>query len=574
MAMVRPEAVVELGADEVELEVGDVDDVDEVEEVDEMAAGVGAPPEQAVSASAVAATAAAVVRRRIPLCSLSWSTKPAWRDRRRHRKEGPVCNDVRVSDRLSSLDASLLYLEEPTTVMHVGNVMVFDEPGGRGSSDPPFDYEELVALISSRIAHLPRYRQKIREIPGRLANPVWVDDESFDITYHVRQAALPKPGTDEQLEEFVARIQQRPLDRSHPLWEVYLVEGLEHDRFAVVTKTHHALVDGAVALDIAQLVVRDRPGFDEDVVDTWRPRHEPSDLQLVAGAVTDAVFMPGQVIDSVRENVDEAREIAGRVVQGLGSLVSTVVRGAARPAPTSPLNVEIGAARRFVMVGTDLDDYRKVRSRLARGAYADDVTINDVILATVAGAFRAWLLTRGEPVHPSSVVRSMVPVSVESESGSPAVAHRLTACFVDLPVGEPGASMRLHQIAFSMRQQMEGGQAMSAQRLVGLAGFAPPTLHSLGARLGSAMSRRLFNVIITNVPGPQTTLYAGDAPMLSTYPVIPLAKGQALAIGLTSYDGGVYFGLNADRNAMPDLEVLGQCIVDALAELTEGREGA
>jgi diacylglycerol O-acyltransferase len=284
--------------------------------------------------------------------------------------------------------------------------------------------------------------------------------------------------------------------------------------------------------------------------------------------------MPGQVIDSVRENLDEAREIAGRVVQGLGSLVSTVVRGAARPAPTSPLNVEIGAGRRFVMVGTDLDDYRKVRSRLARGAYADDVTINDVILATVAGAFRAWLLTRGEPVHPSSVIRSMVPVSVESESGSPAAAHRLTACFVDLPVGEPGASMRLHQIAFSMRQQMEGGQAMSAQRLVGLAGFAPPTLHSLGARLGSAMSRRLFNVIITNVPGPQTTLYAADAPMLSTYPVIPLAKGQALAIGLTSYDGGVYFGLNADRNAMPDLEVLGQCIVDALAELTEGREGA
>ena len=482
---------------------------------------------------------------------------------------------MRVSDRLSSLDASLLYLEEPTTVMHVGNVMVFDEPGGSGGSDGPFDYAELVALISARIAHLPRYRQKVREVPGRLANPVWVDDESFDITYHVRQAALPRPGTDEQLEEFVARIQQRPLDRSHPLWEVYLVEGLEHDRFAVVTKTHHALVDGAVALDIAQLVVRDRPGFDEDVVDTWRPRHEPSDLQLVAGAVTDAVFMPGQVIDSVRGNVDEVREVAGRILQGVGTLVSTVVRGAARPAPTSPLNVEIGAARRFLMVGTDLDDYRKVRSRLARGAYADDVTINDVVLATVAGAFRAWLLTRGEPVHPSSVVRCMVPVSVEANgSETMSAAHRLTACFVDLPVGEPGASMRLHQIAFSMRQQMEGGQAMSAQRLVGLAGFAPPTLHSLGARLGSAMSRRLFNVIITNVPGPQTTLYAGDAPMLSTYPVIPLAKGQALAIGLTSYDGGVYFGLNADRNAMPDLEVLGQCIVDALAELTEGREGA
>jgi WS/DGAT/MGAT family acyltransferase len=484
-----------------------------------------------------------------------------------------------VSDRLSSLDASLLYLEAPTTVMHVGSVMVFDEGQERQDSDASLDYETLVALISSRIAHLPRYRQKVREIPGRLANPVWVDDESFDITYHVRQSALPRPGTDEQLEEFVARIQQRPLDRTHPLWEVYLVEGLEHDRLAIVTKTHHALVDGAVALDIAQLVVRDQPVVEEEVVDTWRPRHEPSDLQLVAGAVTDAVFMPGQAIDSLREGLDAATDTAGRILDGLGSLVSTVARGAARPAPTSPLNVEIGAARRFVMVGTDLDDYRKVRSRLARGAYADDVTINDVVLATIAGAFRAWLLTRGEPVHPSSVVRTMVPVSVEGIEGgegggscTSASAHQLTACFVDLPVGEPGASMRLHQIAFSMRQQMEGGQAMSAQRLVGLAGFAPPTLHSLGARLGSAMSRRLFNVIITNVPGPQNTLYAGNAAMLSTYPVIPLAKGQALAIGLTSYDGGVYFGLNADRNAMPDLEVLGQCIVDSLAELNEGRE--
>ena len=412
-------------------------------------------------------------------------------------------------------------------------------------------------------------------MPGRLANPVWVDDESFDITYHVRQAALPKPGTDEQLEEFVARIQQRPLDRSHPLWEVYLVEGLEHDRFAVVTKTHHALVDGAVALDIAQLVVRDRPGFDEDVVDTWRPRHEPSDLQLVAGAVTDAVFMPGQVDRlGARERRRGPRDRGAR--RAGPRFAWSRPSSAAPPAPLPPHRSTSRSAPPAASSWSAPTS--TTTARCARGWPAGPTPttspINDVILATVAGAFRAWLLTRGEPVHPSSVIRSMVPVSVESESASPAAAHRLTACFVDLPVGEPGASMRLHQIAFSMRQQMEGGQAMSAQRLVGLAGFAPPTLHSLGARLGSAMSRRLFNVIITNVPGPQTTLYAGDAPMLSTYPVIPLAKGQALAIGLTSYDGGVYFGLNADRNAMPDLEVLGQCIVDALAELTEGREGA
>jgi len=267
--------------------------------------------------------------------------------------------------------------------------------------------------------------------------------------------------------------------------------------------------------------------------------------------------------------------MGSRMLRGLGSLATTVARGAARPAPTSPLNAEIGAARRFVMVGTDLEDHRRVRSRLGRGAYADDVSVNDVVLATLAGAFRAWLLTRGEPVGPSTVVRAMVPVSIEGGSGpeSTSQGHRLTACFVDLPVGEPGASMRLHQIAFAMRQQIEGGQAVGAGRLVGLAGFAPPTLHALGARLGSAMSRRLFNVVITNVPGPQSTLYAVDAPMVSTFPVMPLARGQALAIGLTSYDGGVYYGLNADRNAMPDVDVLGQSIVDSLAELADKPDG-
>jgi WS/DGAT/MGAT family acyltransferase len=226
------------------------------------------------------------------------------------------------------------------------------------------------------------------------------------------------------------------------------------------------------------------------------------------------------------------------------------------------------------MVGTDLDDYKKVRSRLARGNYADDVTINDVVLATISGAFRSWLLTRGEAVHSGTTVRAMVPVSVyddEQTQHHTRLGSRLKACFVDLPVGEPGASMRLHQIAFAMRQQMEGGQAVGADSLAGLAGFAPPTLHSLGARLGSAVSRRLFNVVITNVPGPQQALYAGDAKMLSTYPVMPLAKGQALSIGLTSYDGGVYYGLNADRNAMPDVDVLGQSVVDSLAELLESK---
>ncbi|MDF2093069.1 wax ester/triacylglycerol synthase family O-acyltransferase [Knoellia sp. 3-2P3] len=470
-----------------------------------------------------------------------------------------------MPDRLSSLDASFLYLEDATTPMHVGSVMVFDPP------DDGFDYDRLVQLISQRIAFVPRYRQRIRQIPGRLANPVWVDDEDFDVTYHVRRSALPRPGTDEQLQEFVARIQPRPLDRHRPLWEVYLVEGLEDGRFAIVTKSHQALVDGVHAVDIAHVIVDDDPAAEGLVTDTWRPSHEPSDIELLTGALVDAVRRPSEIVENVRGGIVDLKAVGGRALSAAGHVVSTIARTATRPAPTSPLNASVGEARRYVMIGTDLDDYKKVRSKLARGNYADDVTINDVILATISGAFRSWLLTRGEAVHSGTTVRAMVPVSVYDEEQTHHVGSRLKACFVDLPVGEPGASMRLHQIAFAMRQQMEGGQAVGADSLAELAGFAPPTLHSLGARLGSAVSRRLFNVVITNVPGPQQALYAGDAKMVATYPVMPLAKGQGLSIGLTSYDGGVYYGLNADRDAMPDIDVLGQGVVDSLGELLESK---
>jgi WS/DGAT/MGAT family acyltransferase len=457
--------------------------------------------------------------------------------------------------------------------MHVGQVMIFQPP------DEGFDYDRLVEIIEQRIEAIPRFRQKVRDVPGRIANPVWVDDENFDMSYHVRRAALPRPGTDAQLQDFVARVQPRKLDRTRPLWEVYLVEGLSGGRFAVVTKTHHALIDGIHALDIAHVIVDSEPepeahanGAPAGGVEPWRPARAPSDVELVTGALVDAVRRPTQVVDLVRGGVNDAITVGLRALESAGAVLSTVARTAARPAPYSPLNAQVGTARRFVMVSTDLEDYRKVRKNLGRGAYAEDVTINDVVLATVAGGFRAWLLGRGEAVHSGSVVRAMVPVSIYGDDPSGMYANQVMACVVNLPVGEPGPSMRLHQIAFAMRQQMEAGQAVGATSLANLAGFAPPTLHALGARLGSAMSRRLFNVMITNVPGPQTPLYIGDAPMLSTFPVTPLAQGQALSIGITSYHGGVYYGLNADRDAMPDVDVLGQSIKDSLAELASGRE--
>ncbi|MEW1953968.1 wax ester/triacylglycerol synthase family O-acyltransferase [Terrabacter sp. NPDC080008] len=472
-----------------------------------------------------------------------------------------------MSDRLTSLDASFLYLEESTTSMHVGSVMVFQPPR------EGFDYDQLVHIIESRIGAIPRFRQKVRDVPGRIANPVWVDDEAFDMGYHVRRAGLPRPGSDRQLQDFVARVQPRKLDRTRPLWEVYLVEGLHDGRFAIVTKTHHALIDGVNALDIAHVIVDSVKGGDlDEAVLPWQPSRPPSSVELVAGAVVDAVRRPTQVVDLVRGGLNDALNVGLRAVESAGQVLSTVARTAARPAPDSPLNAEIGSARRWVMVATDLEDYRLVRKRLARGAYAEDVTINDVVLATIAGGLRSWLLGRGEAVSPHTTVRAMVPVSIYGDDPAGMYANQVMACVVNLPVGEPGASMRLHQIAFAMRQQMEGGQAVGATSLANLAGFAPPTLHALGARLGSAMSRRLYNVMITNVPGPQTPLYAGEAEMLSTYPVTPLAKGQALSIGITSYNGGVYFGLNADRDAMPDVDVLGQSIVESLAELASGRE--
>ncbi len=503
-------------------------------------------------------------------------------------------HDDDVPDRLSSLDASFLYLEEATTAMHVGSVMIFGPAGepdrpprARAGAHPAaavFDYDRLVVLIAQRIAFAPRYRQRVRDVPGHLGSPVWVDDEQFDLAYHVRRSALPRPGTDEQLQELVARIQPRVLDRRRPLWEVYLVEGLSGGRFALVTKVHQALVDGEGTPDIAHLLLDEVPlvGAPAGAVEQpWQPSIAPGDLELVAGALVDAVRRPSQVVETVRAGLADVQAVGGRVLAGLGGVAGAMARTAARPAPSSPLNAEIGTTRRWVMVRTDLADYRQVRlqvSQCTRSPYVTDVTVNDVALATVSGGLRTWLLTRGEALRGGSTVRAMVPISVyeDSRTADPTdpggieharVGSRVTATFVDLPVGEPSALMRLHRVAYSTRAQLDTRRMAGAEAIAGVAGFAPPTLHAVGARLASAMSRRLFNLVITNVPGPQQARYVADARLLSSYPVMPLARGQALAVGLTSYDGGMYFGLNADREAMPDLDVLGQCLVDALAEL-------
>jgi diacylglycerol O-acyltransferase len=486
-----------------------------------------------------------------------------------------------VADRLTPLDSSFLYLEEPTTAMHVGSVMIFQ--AGRGG----LDYDRLVQHVASRIAFVPRYRQRVRLVPARLANPVWVDDEHFDIAHHVRRAALPQPGGPEQLQDLVARIQARSLDRSRPLWEMVVIEGLPERRFAVVTKVHQALVDGVHAVDLGQVVLDDHPRVPEHPPQAWQPAPEPSQVELIAGAVAESIRRPTRVLDTLRSGLNDIRATAGKISDAAGGL-TVAARTATRPTPRSPLNRDLGEQRRYLMISTDLADYRAVRNRLlahtkstgSRPAGRSDAkavdkplatTVNDVMLAVITGALRMWLLARGEPVPPTSVVRALVPMSVRVDDATRAgaIGSRVSSLLIDLPTGEPSPLMRLHQVTYQTRAHREAGQAVDAQTIAGIAGFAPPTLHSLGARVASGLSRRMFNLVVTNVPGPQEPLYLTGARMLATHPVIPLARGQALSIGLTSYDGGVYFGLYGDRDAMADLDVLGQCLLDALAETVE-----
>jgi len=459
-----------------------------------------------------------------------------------------------MPDRLSPLDVSFLYLEEPTTPMHVGGLAIFEAGDG-------FDHETLVGLIEQRIGLVPRYRQKIKWVPGHIAYPVWVDDPAFDVSYHVRRSALPRPGTDAQLRELVARLMSRRLDRSRPLWEMYLVEGLRGGRSAVITKSHHAMVDGISAVDIGQVILDVTPEPRETPSDLWVPSPEPGSVALLAGALGEVVRRPPALVDALRLGANDLRSTVGGLVGQLGGLLAAA-RTAARPAPDSPLNVPIGEQRRFATASTDLDCYKRVR-KAHRG------TVNDVVLATVTGALRGWLLSRGERLTGSTVIRAMVPVSVRGRSEQGVLGNRVSSYFVDLPVGEPNPVVRLHQVSFAMKAHKQAGQSVGADALVRLGGFAPPTLHSMGARLASGLSRRLFNVVVTNVPGPQFPLFAAGAQMLEVFPVVPLAKNQAVSIGLTSYNGGVYYGLNADRDAMPDVDVLAQLIEESLAELMD-----
>jgi diacylglycerol O-acyltransferase / wax synthase len=466
--------------------------------------------------------------------------------------------------RLSASDASFYHLEDSSTPMYVGTLSILRKPRNGLS------YETLLATVEQRLPQIPRYRQKVREVTLGLARPVWIDDRDFDITYHIRRSALPSPGSDAQLHDLVARLGSRPLDKSRPLWEMYLVEGLTKNRVAVYTKSHQALVNGMTALEIGH-VIADRaqrpPAFGEDI---WIPGREPGNARLLLGAVGEWVARPGAQLQAVRSAVTEVATNSGQLVE-MGRRFADVARTFARgTAPSSPLNATVSRNRRFTVASGRLEDYRNLRARY-------DCDVNDVVLAVIAGALRNWLLSRGEPVAPTSIVRAMAPMSVYPDvdldtTGPGQAISEVSPFLVDLPVGEGNAVVRLSQIAHATESHSTAASLVDARTIVTLSGFAPPTLHAMGIRVATSFSARQFNLLITNVPGAQSQMYVAGTKLLETYAVPPLLQNQVLAIGVTSYNGNLYFGINADRDAMSDVDVLPSLVRESLEELLEAAQ--
>jgi len=465
-----------------------------------------------------------------------------------------------MPDRLSARDASFLYMDEPSTPMHVGSVAIFDRPVAG------FGYQQLVTLINERLSLLPRYRQRVLGTPARLARPVWIDDVDFDVHYHVRRSALPEPGTDEQLFELVARLMSRPLVLERPLWEIYLVEGLAGDRFALVTKTHQSMIDGFGTIDLAQLILDEDPHqpVEEYIEPDWVARKQPGTMKLLCDAVGETTRRPAELVENARAVVNDLTTTANRAGGTISGAMSTA-RALVWSDEDGPLQARTSAARMFAVLRTALSQYRTVR-------HTHGGTVNDVVLAVITGGLRQWLLSRGTELAPNTTVRALVPLAVrDADTGTPSPAdvagNDVAGRLVELPVGEPNPVLRLQHISHDMAEHTRSGESVGAGTLLRISGFAPATLHALGARAAGAFSGRIFNLLVTNSPGPQQPRYVGTARMREMFPVMPLARGQTLSIGVTSYAGDICFGLNGDRKAVPDVAALAGMMEESLAEL-------
>ncbi len=453
-------------------------------------------------------------------------------------------------DRLTGLDSSFLHLERDSAHMHVGACTIFDGPAP--------DHDELIEAIVARLHLVPRYRQRLALVPFEQGRPVWVDDPHFNPRYHVRDTALPRPGGEDELKRLAGRIFSQALDRSKPLWELWLVEGLQDGRFALLSKTHHALVDGISGVDIATVLfdAAPEPMPIARLELEWIPRPPPSQSQLLADALLERATVPGEIVRGARAALRGPRHVAGRIGDGLVG-VGAMAWAGLNPAPPSPFNVRIGPHRRFTWVRAELATFKAIKD-------ATGGTVNDVVLTVVAGALGRYMRLHGHPTE-DIVLKAMVPISVRADVDRGALGNRVSAMWAPLPIDMTDPIQRLLRIRHEMHGIKDSGQAVGAQVLTHLSGFAPPTIVAQAARLQAR--QRFFNVVVTNVPGPQFPLYLLGHQLDAIFPLVPLAKNTALGIAIMSYNGQLNFGLTADYDALQDVETLAEEIESCIEEI-------
>ncbi|HST56844.1 MAG TPA: wax ester/triacylglycerol synthase family O-acyltransferase [Solirubrobacteraceae bacterium] len=453
-------------------------------------------------------------------------------------------------DRLTPVDASFLHQEGPTSHMHVGGLTLVE--------GPPPSIEEFLEQIRQRLHLVPRYRQKLAHTAIDSGRPVWIDDPRFNLDYHVRHTALPTPGDWEQLQALTARIFSQQLDRSKPLWEMWLIEGLRDDRFALISKTHHSLIDGIAGVDLATVLfdLSPEPTVIKHSGRPWQPQREPHSIEMVAtgvrGALRTGLNLAGSALDALT-HPERALANAREAAEGIGEIVWAGLN----PAPPTPLNVDIGPHRRFVGVPCQLDDFKLVK-------HAFGTTVNDVVLAVVTGALRSYLISHGVRTE-GQELRALVPVSVRAQDEHDQMGNRIVAMRGPLPVYIVDPVQRLQFVKREMDGLKESKQALGAEVLAGVQNFAPPTVLAQASRIN--FSTRLFNLLVTNVPGPQFPLYVLGRKMQEAYPVAFLPRNHALAIAIMSYNGQMNFGLLGDFDALADIDVLGDSIAEELATL-------
>ena len=453
-------------------------------------------------------------------------------------------------DRLTAIDSSFLAQETAVSHMHVGAITIFE--------GPPPSYEEITESLRGRLHLVPRYRQKLAVPPLGTGRALWADDPDFNLEYHVRQSALPAPGSEEQLFNLASRVFSQQLDRSKPLWELWAVEGLEDGRFALISKTHHALIDGIAGVDLATVMfdLEPAPKRKDHGSVPWSPEREPAGVDLLAAGARDLIRKGLDVAESAVSAVTHPERALGAAVEAAEGLGEVVWAGL-NPAPATPLNVEIGPHRRLVGARAQLDDFKLVKSTFG-------TTVNDVVLAAVTGALRDWLHSRGVRTE-GLELRALVPVSVRTEEERGTGGNRIAAMRGPLPVYIDDPLTRLRTVKEAMDGLKDSKQAVGAEVLAGVQSFAPPTILAQASRLN--FSTRLFNLIVTNVPGPQFPLYAYGREMLEIFPVAFLPRDHGLAIAIMSYNGAVNFGLLGDLDALPDIAAVAEGITDQLAEL-------